>query len=164
MNCADDFVVAGAATKIAGELEADFVLAGIVSLVEQRFGGDEETGGADAALQRGAFQKALLQRMQVALLGQAFDGLDLGPFGFGGKDDAAIDRQAVHQHGAGAAIAVVAAFFGPGQAQVFAQDLEEALPRFAEELGWLAIDGRRNVEFFGRHGCKRMKNELRGMN
>ena len=33
--------------------------------VEQRLGGDEEAGRADAALQRGVFEERLLQRVQA---------------------------------------------------------------------------------------------------
>ena len=127
---------------------------GIGSFVEQGLGGDEEAGRADAALQGGPFQEALLQRVQVALLGQAFDRLDRRPFGLDGQHDAAIHRHAVHQHGAGAAVAVVAAFLGAGQPQVVAEHFQQALPRLAEELGRFAVDRRGDVEFFG-HGSGR---------
>ena len=151
LDSADDFVIAGAAAEVAGELEADFVLGGVRSLVEQGFGGDEEAGGANAALECSAFEEALLERMQVALLGQAFDGFDRRSFGFDAENDATVDRKAVHQHGASTAVAVVAAFLGPGEPQIFAEDFQQALPGLAEELGGFAVDGCGNVDFFG-HG------------
>ena len=147
MDCADDFVVAGAAAEVVGEVEADLVLGRIGVLVEQGFGGDEEAGRTDAALQGGAFQKALLERVQVAVLGEAFDRFDLGPFGFDREDQAAVHRQAVHEHGARAAVAVVAAFLRAGQVQRIAEHLQEALPRLAEEFGGFAVDGRGDVGF-----------------
>src|SRR4051794_3913583 len=73
LHRANNLVVARATAKISGELEADFVLGWIVRFVEQRFSSDKEAGSADAALQCGPFQEALLQRMQAALLGEAFD-------------------------------------------------------------------------------------------
>ena len=42
-----------------------------------------------------------------------------------GEGQAGIDAPAVHQHRAGAALAVVAALLGAGEAQVFAQGVEQ---------------------------------------
>jgi hypothetical protein len=148
LHSPDDFVVSSAAAEVPGELEADFVFGGIMSLIEQGFGSNQEAGRADAALQGSAFEEALLQWMQVALLGEALDRLELCAFSFGGQDDAAIDRQAVHQHGAGAAVAVVAALFGTRQPQIFSEHFQKALPRFAKELGCFAVDSGGDVEFF----------------
>ena len=47
------------------------MLGGVRVLVEQRLGGDEEAGRADAALQGRAFEEALLERMQMAVLRRA---------------------------------------------------------------------------------------------
>ena len=87
----------------------------------------------------------------MAVLGKAFDRFDLRPFGFWGQDDAAIHRQAVQQHGASAAVAVVAAFLRTGQVQRISKHFQQALPSLAEEFGRFAVDRRGDVEFFG-HG------------
>ena len=57
LHGADDLVVAGAAAEIAGQIEANLVFGGIRIFLKQRFGLHDETGRANAALQRGAFQK-----------------------------------------------------------------------------------------------------------
>jgi hypothetical protein len=112
---ADDFVVAGAAAEIAGELEADVVFGGFGIFVEQGFGGHEEAGRANAALERGTFEEALLERVQVAVLGETLDRFDVRAFGFSRQNNAAIHGHTVHDDGAGPTVAVVAAFFGASQ-------------------------------------------------
>src|SRR3979490_2698791 len=50
---ADDLVIAGAPAEIAGEPEADFLLARLRVLLQKRVGGDQHARRADAALQCG---------------------------------------------------------------------------------------------------------------
>ena len=66
--------------------------------------------------------------MQDAILGQPFDRGDPLPGHAGGLDLARLNRPAANQHRAGAAGPLAAAELGPGQVQVVAQELEEALP------------------------------------
>ncbi len=68
--------------------------------------------------------------------------VDLGAFDLGREDAAGVDQAAVHDHGAGAAVAVVAAFLGAGEADALSQRLEEAVARIGEELLLLAVDRR----------------------
>jgi hypothetical protein len=153
LDGADDFIIAGTAAEISGELEADVVFGGLWVFVEESLGGHEEAGSADAALQGGTFKEALLERVQMTVLGEAFDGFDFRAFGFRRENDAAIHGDAIHDDGAGSAITVVAALFGAGQTQRVAERFEKTLPRLAEEFGWLAVNGGGDVEFFG-HGRK----------
>ena len=92
--------------------------------IEQSLGGDEETGSADAALEGGAFEEALLKRMQALGRREAFDGFELGAFNFGSHHEARIDEAAVEDDVARAAIAVVAAFLRAGEVQRIAQNFE----------------------------------------
>lgn len=148
-HCFDDFVVACAAAEVIGEFEADLFFGRVGMLFEQSFGSDDKAGRANAALQRGPFEEALLNRMELADVADAFDRRDLAPFGFDAEHEAAIHRPAVEQHRAAAAVAVAAAFFRAGEANNVAQNLEQALSRFAEKLRLLAVDCRRNVMFLG---------------
>ena len=70
-----------------------------------------------------------------------------GPFGLHAQHQAGGHDAAVHDDGAGAAVAVVAAFLGAGQAEDVAQALEQALARLAEKLLRLAVDGGLNANF-----------------
>jgi hypothetical protein len=55
-------------------------------------------------------QERLLHRMQRAIAGQTLDCGYLALVGAKGRDETRVDRLAVDQHGAGAAIAGIAAF------------------------------------------------------
>ncbi len=65
--------------------------------------------------------------MQVTALRQALNGGDLVTLVPGRQGQARIDRVAVDVHGAGAALTVVAAFFGTGQIQAVTQYVQQTL-------------------------------------
>ena len=56
------------------------------------------------------------------------------PSRFDAQHQAGVDDAAVEDHGAGAAVAVVAAFLGAGQPDDVAQAFEQALARLAEKF------------------------------
>ena len=64
----------------------------------------------------------------------------LGAFDFGRHDATGVDEAAVHDDGAGAAVAVVTTFLGAGEADALAQGIQEAIARIGEELQLLAVD------------------------
>ena len=75
-------------------------------------------------------EEALLDGVELLpWCGDAFDGGDGGAFGLQDGDEAGVDQLAVHQDGAGAALAFAAAFLGAGEVEVLAQDVEQALHR-----------------------------------
>src|SRR5271157_5781381 len=147
----DDLVVARATAEVVGQAEANIVLRRIRVVVEQCLGGDQETGRADPALQRGAFQEALLDGMQMAVIGEPLDRLDGRSLRLDGQHEATVDRHTVEDHRAGAAVAVVAALFGPRQPQGVAENFQQALPRLTQELDGFVIHARGNVHLLG-HG------------
>ncbi len=83
----------------------------------------------------------MLQRMEVAVVGHAFDRLDAFAFGLRRQHEAGTDEAAVDHDGAGAAIAGAAAFLGAREAELVAQGVEQRLAAAAEELDGLAVDG-----------------------
>ncbi len=88
--------------------------------------------------------------MQRAVLRQPLDGSDVGAVLHDGKGETGIDAAAVQQHRAGAALAVVAAFLGPGQAQMVAQEVEQAGPRRDRQLALHTVHMERDRHFGGR--------------
>src|SRR5207245_3171813 len=76
---AHDLVVPRAPAQVAGEPVADLGLRRVGHPLEEGLGGHEEPWGADAALERGALQELLLQRVERLAGGHALDGLDLLP-------------------------------------------------------------------------------------
>ncbi len=85
-------------------------------------------GGAEAALKPLRIEEGLLHRMGAAVGREAFDGGGRRmAFGAERRDQAAMHRLAVEQHGAGAAVAGVAAFLDAEMAEL-AQERAQALP------------------------------------
>ena len=66
---------------------------------------------------------------------------------------AAVRAAAVEQHGAGAALAVVAALLGAGEAEVLAQRVEQRGAGVELERARLAVDGERDRGALGFHGA-----------
>src|SRR5262249_50118104 len=66
-----------------------------------------------------------LQRMQRAILGQAFDGLDPMTVGLDREHEAGAHRVAVEQHGARPADAVLAADMSSGEVEIVAQEVAQ---------------------------------------
>jgi len=125
-------------------------------LVEQCFGGDQKAGRADSALQSGSFEEALLKGVQMTMHGHSFNRLQRCPFGFHREHDATIHGHAIHDYGAGAAVAIIATFLRSGQPQLVAENLQETLPRFAEEFAFLPVNRRGDVMLFSSHtGARR---------
>lgn len=94
--------------------------------------GRQQTGGihdharhAVAALHRAFFEKRLLEGVKPVALRQTFDRDDLG-LDVGGVRDAGSGGLAADQDGARPAHAFSASVLGPGEAQVVAENFEEA--------------------------------------
>ena len=135
-----DRVIAGAAAQIALQ-HARQVLA---RLLIEGCGGHDHAGGAEAALKGLCIEERLLHGVELAVTGKALDGRDGAPFGPKGRHQAAMERHAVQPHGAGAAVALVAAFLDAEPA-VLAQERSEALARRGLRRKLLAVD--REIHF-----------------
>ena len=125
----EDAHVAGAAAEISGEAFLDFGEGWVRVFGEQVVGGEDHAWGADAALGSAVLEEALLDGVELFAVGggEAFDGGDLRAFSLEDRDEAGVDEFAVHEDGAGAALAFAAAFLGAGEVEVLAEDVEEAL-------------------------------------
>src|SRR5262245_11085312 len=111
MNRIDDLVVAGATADVAGDRFFDIFRSRFGGPIEQSFHRDNISRRAVAALHRAGVDERLLHRMQCIAVGETFDGRDLGAVGIGRHGDARVDRLAVINNRAGAALAGVAAKF-----------------------------------------------------
>ena len=122
----DDLAVAGAAAEHAGERVAHLGLARLRVRAQQRLGAHQHARRADAALRRAVGDEGALQRRQRAVgAGEALDRRHRAAVALADGDDARADLLAVEQHGAGAAVAGVAADLGAGQAELVAQRVGE---------------------------------------
>ncbi len=123
-----DRTIAGATTDIALERPSQIVT---LRLIETRRRHDHARR-AEATLKPLRLQKGLLHGVQLAIFRQAFDCRNGAMFGPVGGKDAAMDRLAIDQHRAGAAIACVASLLHAEKsklAQKRAEALSGARPR-----------------------------------
>src|SRR6266550_1611479 len=129
-----------AAAKVARQGLADLVLARVRAAREQVGGRDDEAGRAEAALNRARLGEGRLNRMQLAVLGQPLDRHELVTVRLGREDKAGADKPALEEHGAGAALALLARVLRAGEAEPFAEDVEQAFPGPDVGLEALVVD------------------------
>ena len=79
------------------------------------------------------------------------------PCGGDGEGEAGVDAAAVEEHGAGAALAVVAALFGAGEVEVLAQGVEQGGAGVERELVRFAVDLEGEVEHLRRAWPDRLR-------
>ena len=108
----------------------------------------------------------LLQRVQRAAGGQAFDRGDRAALVLHRQRQARQDALAVDQHRAGAAGALVAALLGAGEMQVLAQQVEQRCPDIDRKVAGLSVDDEMHMQALpdGRSAVGRLRSRraLRG--
>ncbi len=98
---------------------------------QQGFECERLAGCAEATLQRVVRDNRFLYGIKLAIgAAQSLDGRNRMPLAFDCKRQAAIDRLAIHQHGAGATLAHVAARLGARQREVVAERIEQRAAGF----------------------------------
>src|SRR6266851_609598 len=143
----DDIDVARAAAQVPGNGLADLLLARVLVALQERARGHQHAGGAEAALQAVLLGEALLDGMELARLLQALDRGDLRAVGLHREHGARLDRVAVEDHGARAAVRGVAADVGAGHPEHFADEVHEQEPRLDFRLARGAVDGHADLVF-----------------
>ena len=137
----DVVVVAGAAADVAGHRGARLFGGRVRRGVQQRLRAHQLARRAEAALRRIVGDERPLQR----IVQQSFDGLNGAAVGPHAELAARIDRLAVEQDRARAALAAVAADLGAGQLEVVAQRLDERPAIFDLERALRAVHGQRDA-------------------
>src|SRR6266436_2675367 len=120
-----DVVIAGAPAEIAFQLMPDQLLRGLRIPLEHLVHGHDHAGGAEPALQPVLLPKPHLDRVQLAVLRQSLDGHDVGAVHLDREEGAGLDRLAVHEDRARAALARIAADVGPGESHGLADVVDE---------------------------------------
>lgn len=141
----EDADIAAAAAEIAVEGVDDLGVGGLGRGFEEGNGAEDHAGDAVAALHGFSVEEGLLNAVEAVAGGEAFDGGDGLAFGEAGGGEAGGDGLAVQEHSAGAALAFAAAVLGSGEAEVFAEDIEEGTVGGGGELVGLAVDGDRHM-------------------
>jgi hypothetical protein len=120
----NDVRVSATAADVAGHGFTDLLIGFGMTFVDQADCRTDLPGSAVATLESVVFDKCRLHRMELACRRQTFDGGDLIVLVHDGQRETGIDALAVDKDGAGAALAVIAALLGSGEADVFAQGIE----------------------------------------
>jgi hypothetical protein len=136
-----------AAADVAVELLRRLLARRVRIFLEERDGGDDEAGRAEAAHQRIDVAEGALHRMQRVAVREAVDGADLFALHLDRQRRAPIHRAAVDDHRAGAARSAIADAFVAGEIGARAKRVEQRDPRLDPEIDPLAVDGERDRHF-----------------
>src|SRR5829696_1415057 len=136
----DDIDVPRAAADVALDRLADLPLARARVRVEQILGGHEHPRRAVPALQRMRLAERLLERMELVVLREPLDRVDRRAVGLDSQHHAALDRVAVVEDRARAAVARVAADVRSGQLQIVSDEVDEQPARLDLALVQLAVE------------------------
>ena len=117
---------------------------------QERLAGHQHARRADPALGASGLEEGHLEQVEVVehgrLLGarpatpEAFDCPDGMAVDLADRHQARVDDLAVEEDGAGAALAFATALLRPGQAEVLAQDIEQAADAGQIELDDVVVD------------------------
>src|SRR5258708_38828344 len=123
-------MVCSAATEVAVEAMADLGFGRVGVVAQELIDGDDHPWRAEASLQTVLFPEGLLNRVQLTVgLGEALDGLDVGPVGLNGQDGARLYGDAVDQDRACAALGRVAADVRTRQSELLPNEIHQELSR-----------------------------------
>src|SRR5205085_167775 len=104
---------------------ANLGLAGMRMALQEIDGGQDHAWCAEAALESVLLPKGVLERVKLPGHCQALDRLHASAVGLHSQNSAGLDRLAVDEDGAGAALAGVAAHVGAGQPEHIAQVVDK---------------------------------------
>src|SRR5215472_14753660 len=142
----NDRLVTSTPAVIAGNVFADHITARHPAARQKFLRTDQHAGGAEAALQRVAAPKRILQVGNNTGIGQTLDRLHVGAIALHRKEKAAAHHGVVDKHRAGAADALFAADMRPGQSKVVAQEIHQRLAGFDAFANVFAVDAQLDVE------------------
>src|SRR5215468_3695143 len=127
LDGAQDFRIGAATAQVPRKPVADFCIAWIGVLAEQRLRHQYKAGRAIAALKRAAVDKGLLDWVEPARLGQTLDGYKLHTIQENRQRQAARYRLAIDEHRAATTQALSAAFARSEQGELCLQHLDDIL-------------------------------------
>ena len=140
----DDVLVSRAAAQIARHAMAHFFGRGVGVVLQKAVGAHQHAGGAKTALQAVLFVERVLNGVQHAATGQALDGFHVAALALHGEVRAGLHRLAINVHGAGTAVAGLAADMRAGKAHFFTQKMNQEGARFHRFFDFFAVQGQGN--------------------
>src|SRR5579862_5953971 len=107
LDRAHNLIVAGAAAKVASKPPSNLLFRRIRVPVQKRPRRNQKARRADTALQRCAFQEALLQRRKSVCSADSLNGGHIRTLRLNCQNAARVHDTAIHENAAGAAVAVI---------------------------------------------------------
>ena len=144
-DAVDNLHISGAAADVVADGEGRLLTGGVGVYIQQRLGGDDHAGDAEAALHRAALGVGVDDAFALFRVADALDGQKLAAVDRADGDDAARDQLAVFDDGAGSALALAAAFLAAGEAVVLTQHVEQPSQRVALVELLLAVQCKTNL-------------------
>lgn len=114
LNRLHNIVIPRATAEVSFQRMPDRFFRGLRVVLQQIGRHHDHARRTETALQPVAFVKTFLQRMQFAVVRQAFDSGYFTTIGLNGQHGAAFGRLSVYMYGAGATTAGIAAYMGAG--------------------------------------------------
>jgi hypothetical protein len=151
----NDLDVPGAAAQIAGNGLFNLFARWVRSSVKESPRRQKHTGRTDAALRAAKFQKSPLKRIELAVPRQTFDRCHRASVQLAYRDQAGIDYFSIDENRAGAALPFSTALLGPGEPQVFAQDIQKTPHRRGVYFSIYSVDLKLNL-----HKAREMKPQM----
>src|SRR4051794_24305050 len=142
----DDIHVARTTAQVAADPAPNLGLARVGVAGQKGGRGHDHPWRAEATLQSVLLPEALLERIQLAVLLDAFDRLDPRAVDLRGQGGARLDGVAVEQHRARAAVRGVAADMSARQTERFADEVHQQQARFDVFVLVPAVNGDRDSQ------------------
>src|SRR5215813_666343 len=139
------------AAEVTFESVADLGVGGIRIIRQELLGGHDHSRRTESALQSVLVPEGLLQRVERAAFGEAFDGDKGASVGLDGEHGAGFDRLAVKQNGAGAADRGLASDMRSRKRSDFAQIVDQKEPWLDFVRVCFAVNGERDFALHGRN-------------
>jgi hypothetical protein len=143
----DDTVVASAAAQVSLKCLDNGLFRRFRIFFEQGISLQDHSGSAVSALKRALFEEGLLERMELTIFFESFNGNDAFSCREAQWELAGKDRLAVDEDGAGPAKSFSAAGFRAGVFEVCAKDPEEHAVRIRGQTHILAVESKSDVFF-----------------
>src|SRR5579862_534064 len=144
-----DSVVGSATADIPAKPAPDVFGRGVRGAVEKRFASQHKSRSAKTALRRIVLDEGLLNRMQLALLRQRFNGHNGLSQGVNREYRAGIDQFVVQQDSTRSAFAAIANSFGASDGEVITKGVQQSDSRLKICVIRLAIDGELHRDLAG---------------
>ena len=153
-------LIAGAAAEVAVDPARISSSLGTDCRSRRSTRGHDHARRAESTLQAVLFPEGVLDRVKLAVRGEALDRVTLRAVGLHGEDGARLHRRAVQEDGAGAALARVAADVRAGETERVAQEMDEQQAGLDLALVNGAVDGDPRLRRHARSSFTRSRLEV----